>query len=66
MFIEYEVIYRAKVMVTDTSEKAAIDQLHYILSSACSNIDGLLVGEWQTQTLPTEKANERTHTAQED
>jgi hypothetical protein len=66
MFKEYEVVYRAKVMVTSASEKAAMDRLHYLMSSVADGIDGLLVGEWQLQTLTKEKANEATDTTQED
>ena len=59
MFKEYEVVYRAKIMVTGASEKEAIDRLHYLLSSVADGIDGLLVGEWQLQTLSKEKADGR-------
>jgi hypothetical protein len=59
MFKEYEVVYRAKIMVTGASEKEAIDRLHYLMSSVADGIDGLLVGEWQLQTLAKEKADGR-------
>ena len=65
MFKEYEVVYRARVMVTGSSEKAAIDRLHYLMSSVADGIDGMLVDKWQLQTLTMEKANERTDTTQE-
>jgi hypothetical protein len=65
MFKEYDVVYRAKVMVTGQSEKEAINRLHYLLASVADGIDGMLVGSWQLQTLTTEKANETTDTAKE-
>ena len=66
MFKEYEVVYRAKVMVTGASEKAVLDRLHYLMSSVEDSVDGMLVGEWQLQTLTKEKANERTDTTAQD
>lgn len=65
MFKEYEVVFRATVMTTADTEKEVINRLHYQLSSAIENIDGLLVGSWQLQTLTTEKANETTDTTKE-
>jgi len=53
MFKEYEVVFRATVMTTANTEHEAIKRLHYQLSSAIDNIDGLLVGQWTLQTLPT-------------
>jgi hypothetical protein len=65
MFKEYDVVYRAKVMVTGQSEKEALSRLHYLMASVADGIDGMLVGSWQLQTLTTEKANEATDTTQE-
>lgn len=61
MFKEYEVVYRAKIMVTEASKKAAIDRLHYMMASVADGIDGLLVGEWQLQTLTKEKSDDDTN-----
>ncbi len=66
MFKEYEVVYRAKVMVTGQSEKEALSRLHYLMASVADGIEGMLVGSWQLQTLTTEKANETTDTAKKD
>ena len=66
MFKEYDVVYRAKVMVTGQSEKEALSRLHYLMASVADGIEGMLVGSWQLQTLTTEKANETTDTTQED
>lgn len=66
MFKEYDVVYRAKVMVTSQSEKEALSRLHYLMASVADGIEGMLVGSWQLQTLTTEKANEATDTAKED
>lgn len=53
MFKEYEVVFRATVMTTANTEQEAIKRLHSRLPSAIDNIDGLLVGQWTLQTLPT-------------
>jgi len=53
MFKEYEVVFRAIVMTTANTEKEAVNRMHYQLSSALDNIDGLLVGQWTLQTIPT-------------
>ncbi len=66
MFKEYDVVYRAKVMVTSQSEKEALSRLHYLMASVADGIDGMLVGSWQLQTLTTGKANETTDTAKKD
>ncbi len=66
MFKEYDVVYRAKVMVTGQSEKEALSRLHYLMASVADGIEGMLVGSWQLQTLTTEKANETTDTAKKD
>lgn len=71
MFKEYEVVFRATVMTTGELETNAIMDVHYRLSSALDNVDGLLVGYRTTQTLPTAtikqgEINETTDTTEED
>ncbi len=57
MFKEYQVVFRASIMTTENKEKAAIDQVHYLMASMFENIDGVLIGHWSLETLPREKEN---------
>ena len=54
MFKEYDVVYRAKVMVSRPErERSTSSRLHYLMASVADGIEGMLVGSWQLQTLTT-------------